>query len=238
MLLSVIIPTQNEEECLEETIVSFKNVLTQNNIPHEILVVDDYSFDNTQVLLEKLKKVFSNLEYIKNDSPRGFGNAIKKGLMEYKGDVVAIVMADGSDSPHDLVKYYNKIITGYDCVFGSRFIKGGQVIGYPKIKFVMNRVGNLLIRKVFGLPYDDITNAFKCYRRSVIERVKPILSNHFNITVELPIKAIIYGFSYTVVPNSWTNRKHGVSKLNLRRMLKQYLLIVLFLWLNKYISES
>jgi dolichol-phosphate mannosyltransferase len=117
-------------------------------------------------------------------------------------------------------------------------MEGGLVTGYPKIKFAMNRAGNFLIKKFFGLNYDDITNGFKCYRRSVIEKIQPLLSNHFNLCVELPIKSIISGYSYATVPISWTNRKHGISKLNLGRMLKQYLLIVLFLFLSKYISES
>lgn len=237
MLLSVLIPAHNEEGDIGNTIKDIHRVLAQNNIPNEILVINDNSTDNTENILKYLQKEVSTLRYVNNAPPNGFGYAIKKGLDEFKGDCVAILMADASDSPDDLAEYYKKIAEGYDCAFGSRF-HGARVIDYPKFKYFLNRAGNFLIKKVFSLPYDDITNAFKCYRREVIEKAKPLLSNHFNITVELPIKSIIYGYKYSVVPTSWINRKHGKSKLDLKKMMKQYLLIVLFLFLHKYLSEK
>ena len=238
MLLSVLIPARNEEKNLEKTIVAFSTALSKEKIPYQILVVNDNSNDNTVELLERLIKKISNLRYVNNLPPNGFGRAVKKGLNEFKGDVVAIVMADGSDLPGDLVKFYKKILEGYDCVFGSRFSDGGRVVDYPKLKFILNRMGNFLIKKVFKLEYNDITNAFKCYRRSVIDSAKPILSNNFNLTIELPIKAIIYGYSYTVVPNSWLNRKQGVSKLKLKKMCAQYLMTILFLIIYRYFVKE
>ena len=153
---------------------------------------------------------------------------MRAGLERFEGDAVAIVMADGSDDPRDLVRYYQLLEEGYDCAFGSRFMprRGGPRL--PALKLVINRVVNLGIRVLFRHGYNDTTNAFKAYRREVIETVQPLLSNHFNLTVELPLKAIVRGHSYAVVPISWRNRTAGESKLDLREMGSRYLFIVLY----------
>ncbi len=127
-------------------------------------------------------------------------------------------MADGSDAPADLVTYFRLLEEGYDCAFGSRFVRGAHVTAYPRLKLVLNRLANLVIRILFRHGYSDTTNAFKAYRREVIETVQPLLSNHFNLTVELPLKAIVRGHSYAVCPISWTNRREGVSKFSLQEM--------------------
>jgi len=145
-------------------------------------------------------------------------------------------MADISDSPVDLVNYYRKMQEGYDCVFGSRFIKGSRVIDYPAHKLILNRLGNMLTMALFAIKYNDVTNAFKLYRKEVINGVKPLLSHHFNLTVEIPLKAIIRGYSYCVVPNSWTNRKKGFSKFKIKELGSRYLFIILYCLLEKWLS--
>jgi dolichol-phosphate mannosyltransferase len=147
-------------------------------------------------------------------------------------------MADASDSPEDLVSYYNLLCEGYDCVFGSRFVRGGSVSGYPLIKLVVNRIANLAIRLAFGHGYNDTTNAFKVYRREVIDNVQPLISQHFNLTVELPLKAIVRGHSYAIVPISWTNRASGVSKLRLQEMGSRYLFIILYVFFEHHLSRG
>jgi dolichol-phosphate mannosyltransferase len=147
-------------------------------------------------------------------------------------------MADGSDSPDDIVKYYEKLLEGYDCVFGSRFIKGSKVIDYPYHKLVLNRLANWFIKILFRLKFNDVTNAFKAYRRHAIQGVRPIISYQFNLTVELPLKAIVRGYSYTVVPISWKNRMTGISKLKIKEMGSRYLFIVLYILLEKYFSRG
>ena len=186
----------NEEGCIEETVVSIVTQLTAANIPHNILVINDNSQDNTEKILLALCSQYDHVRYLNNDPPNGFGLAVRKGLEHFSGDAVAIVMADGSDSPYDIVKYYEKLMEGYDCIFGSRFIKGGNVIDYPLHKLIVNRCANWFIKCLFGLNLNDTTNAFKMYRRSVIGGLAPILSCHFNLTVELPLKAIVRGYSY------------------------------------------
>jgi dolichol-phosphate mannosyltransferase len=164
--------------------------------------------------------------------------AVRFGLERFKGDCVAVMMADASDDPQDLIKYYDKMQEGYDCVFGSRFMKGGKTIDYPWVKLWMNRIFNTGIRMVFRLKYNDLTNAFKLFSRETIEGVKPFLSPHFNLTLELPLKAIVRGYTYKVVPNSWTNRKHGESKLKIKEMGSRYFFIVLYCLIEKYFSRS
>jgi dolichol-phosphate mannosyltransferase len=236
MKLSVVIPAHNEVGCLESTVSSLVAALAQEHIPHEILIVNDNSSDGTLELCEHLARKSASVRYINNRPPNGFGFAVRLGLRECRGDVVAIVMADGSDHPKDLVAGYRKLEEGFDCVFGSRFIRGSQVVDYPLHKLLLNRMANWFIKTMFGIRYNDVTNAFKLYRRNVIEGIQPILSHHFNLTVELPLKAITRGFSYSVIPICWYNRKTGVSKLKIKEMGSRYLFIVLYVWLEKHLS--
>lgn len=239
MKLSIVIPAYNEEESISETINSIVKALNQIKIEHEILVVNDNSKDNTEQILIELCNTIPTLVYINNFGPNGFGYAIRKGLEFYTGDCVAIMMADLSDSPYDLIKFYTTMVEGnYDCVFGSRFIAGGKVIDYPFVKKIVNRIANLIIRIVMNISYNDVTNAFKLYKREVIDGIKPILSPHFNLTIELPLKAIIRGFNYTVIPNSWTNRKYGESKLKIKEMGSRYFFILMYCFIEKYFSRG
>ena len=102
----------------------------------------------------------------------------------------------------------------------------------------MNRIANIGIHLLFQHGYNDTTNAFKAYRRYVIDQLQPLLSNHFNLTVELPLKAVVRGYSYAVVPVSWTNRQHGASKLRLQEMGSRYVFIVLYVWLEHHLSRG
>jgi dolichol-phosphate mannosyltransferase len=237
-VLSVVIPAYNEDGCIVQTVESLSYLLEQEEINYEILVVNDNSRDRTEELLQQLSYQNGKVRYVNNYYPNGFGFAVRCGLENFQGDAVAVVMADSSDSPENLVEYYYKLQEGHDCVFGSRFIKGGKVIEYPKHKLIVNRLANLFIQVIFGLKFNDITNAFKIYRREVIEGISPLISHHFNLTVEMPLKAIVRGYSYTTIPITWQNRKTGVSKLKLKEMGSRYLFIVLDIWLEKYLSRG
>ena len=239
MKLSIVIPAYNEEESIAETIDQIEEAFSKVAIEHEIFIVNDNSKDNTIKVLEELAIKYPAVKYETNLGPNGFGYAVRYGLERYSGDCVAVMMADLSDSPYDLIRYYTTMLEGnYDCVFGSRFIKGGKVIDYPFIKKVINRVANFIIRMVMRIKYNDTTNAFKLYKREVIDGVKPILSPHFNLTIELPLKAIIRGYSYAIVPNSWTNRKYGVSKLKIKEMGSRYFFILVYCFVEKYFSRG
>src|SRR5271156_1995507 len=240
MKLSVVIPAYNESLNLPDTLNAFYDELHKNNIDHELLVINDNSKDNTIEIIEELQKTIPTLRTIFNEPPHnGFGFAIRKGLENYSGDCVAIVMADMSDSPTDLVKFYNVFIEKkVDCVFGNRFVKGGKVIDYPKNKKFLNRFVNNMISIVFRIKYNDCTNAFKLYSRPCMDGLKPFMSPHFNLTVELPLKAMVRGYSFEVVPNSWQNRKHGVSNLKIKEMGSRYFFIILYCLIEKFFSRG
>jgi dolichol-phosphate mannosyltransferase len=237
-LLSVVIPAHNEEGRIEATVRELNAALAGARIPHEILVVNDNSRDLTEQVLKRLSAEIPSIRYINNTPPNGFGFAVRAGLVAFRGDAVAIVMADGSDAPEDLVAYFRKLQEGYDCVFGSRFIRGAKVVNYPWLKLVMNRLANFFIRTLFWMSYNDVTNAFKMYRRSVIAGVQPLLAYHFNLTVELPLKSIVRGYRFAVIPTSWFDRTEGVSKFKIKEMGSRYLFIVLYCYLEKYLSRE
>ena len=238
MKLSIIIPAHNEEGSIAGTVESLIQELSYEDIKHEVLVVNDGSTDRTKVVLEELRGLYPTFRYVDNPAPNGFGLAVRRGLALFTGDAAAVVMGDGSDSPKDVVRCFRKLEEGYECVFGSRFIKGGRIADYPKHKLLINRLANSFVKTLFNFGYNDTTNAFKCYRREVIEGAQPLISKHFNLTVELPLKAIIRGYSYAVIPIRWTNRKTGISKLKIREMGSRYLFIVLYLFLEKYLSQG
>jgi len=237
-LLSVVIPAHNEEGNISNTVRKITTALQGASISYEILVVNDNSNDGTEGALIALSRSDPAVRYVNNVPPNGFGLAVRRGLAEFRGGAVAIVMADGSDDPADIVRFYRALEQGYECVFGSRFIRGARVTDYPKLKLILNRLANLLIRALFMLSYNDVTNAFKLYRRNAIAGVQPLLAHHFNLTVELPLKCIIRGYRYAVLPNSWENRRHGTSKLRLKEMGSRYLFIILYCWLERTLSRG
>jgi dolichol-phosphate mannosyltransferase len=238
MKLSVVIPAHNEHGSLDTTVRSVVEALDRDHVPHEIVIVNDNSSDGTLDVCERLSQEFRTVRHVNNHPPNGFGFAVRMGLAEFAGDAVAIVMADGSDDPADVVAGFRRLEEGYDCAFGSRFMADSKIVDYPVHKLLLNRMANLFIKAIFGFRYNDITNAFKLYRRRVIDGVQPILSHHFNLTVELPLKAIARGYSYSVYPIRWYNRKAGISKLKIKEMGSRYLFIVLYVWLEKHFSRG
>jgi dolichol-phosphate mannosyltransferase len=237
-LLSVVIPARDEEGCIASTIEHLHLELVLRQIPHEIVVVDDGSSDRTWELLTSLKERIPVLVPVQNHGPHGFGRAVIAGLDLMKGDAVVIMMADESDDCRDVARYWVELNKGYDCIFGSRFVRGGGTIDYPRIKLIVNRLANHFLRMMFRIKLNDVTNAFKAYRRDAIDGCRPLISPHFNLTVELPLKAIVRGFSWQVIPITWRNRRTGQSRLALREMGSRYLFICFYVWLEKYFSRG
>lgn len=237
-LLSIVIPARDEEGCIASTVKHLNLELSLKQVPHEIVVVDDGSSDRTWEILQELKESIAELQPVQNLGQHGFGRAIIHGFNHVKGDGVVVMMADESDDPRDVVQYWTLLNEGWDCVFGSRFLPGGGVIDYPKFKLFMNRRVNWFIRQLFRIKLNDTTNAFKAYRTTVIEGCRPYLSPHFNLTVEIPLKAIVRGYSWTTMPITWRNRKTGEAKLKLKEMGSRYLFIILYCWLEKYFSRG
>jgi dolichol-phosphate mannosyltransferase len=237
-LLSVIIPARDEEDCIASTVEHLHLELRLNEVPHEIVVVDDGSSDNTWTILHQLRDRVPGLAPVQNNGPHGFGRAVIYGLDHMSGDAAVIMMADESDDCRDVVRYWKMLNEGWDCVFGSRFMKGGGVIDYPWLKLRVNRLANKFLQLLFNVRLNDTTNAFKAYRKAVIDGCRPLIAPHFNLTVEIPLKAIVRGYSWTVIPITWRNRRTGVAKLKMKEMGSRYLFICLYVWLERYFSRG
>ena len=237
-LLSVVIPCRDEEGAISSTVEHLHVELRLRGIPHEIVAVDDGSTDSTWDVLEALAPSIPVLRPVRNTGENGFGRAITCGIDHSVGDAVVVMMADESDDCRDVVRYWERLNEGWDAVFGSRFIKGGAVIDYPGHKLLINRLANLFLRLLFRVRLNDFTNAFKAYRRNTLDGCRPFLSPHFNLTVELPLKTIVRGYSWTTVPITWRNRRYGISKLKIKEMGSRYLFIALYCWVEKYFSRG
>lgn len=235
--LSVVIPAHNEADCLESTLKQLATALDRECIDYEVVVVNDNSSDATPEILSQISIQNPRVKRIDNTPPNGFGWAVRCGLDQAQGKWVAIMMADASDEPKDLVRFFREgEQSEKDAVFGNRFIPGGKTVDYPIFKLILNRITNWLICLLFAIRYSDTTNAFKLYRKSTLEGLKPYLSHHFNFTVELPLKAIVRGYSYSVLPNLWYNRKEGESKLKIKEMGSRYWFIILYCLIEKWLS--
>jgi dolichol-phosphate mannosyltransferase len=237
-LLSVVIPARDEEGCIASTVEHLYVELRLRDVPHEIVVVDDGSKDGTWKTLEEARERIPTLVPVHNPGLNGFGRAVVYGLDQCKGDAIVIMMADESDDCRDVVTYWRVLNEGYDCVFGSRFVKGGGTIDYPYLKLKINRLANFFLRVLFRIHLNDTTNAFKGYRRTVIDGCRPFLSPHFNLTIEIPLKAIVRGYAWKVVPITWRNRRTGAPKLRIKEMGSRYLFICMYVWLEKYFSKG
>lgn len=238
MKLSVVIPAHNEQGSVGPTLHGIVTRLEAEGIDHDVLVIDDASTDRTAAVVAEVAADHPQVRCVRSHNPPGFGFAVRSGLDLFEGDAVTIVMADGSDSPEDIVSYYRLLEEGYECAFGSRWVHGSKVIDYPRSKLYMNRIVNFCIRMLFRHGYNDTTNAFKAYRREVIEHIQPLLSQHFNLTVEIPLKAVVRGYSYGIVPISWTNRSEGESHLKMNEMGSRYLFIILYVFLEAHLSRG
>jgi len=237
-LLSVVIPARDEEGCIASTVEHLHLELGLHDVPHEIVVVDDGSSDRTWNLLEQLKLRVPNLVPTQNSGLHGFGRAVVWGLNQARGDAVVIMMADECDDVRDVVRYWNVLNEGYDCAFGSRFMRGGGVIDYPRLKLFLNRVANRFLQLLFRVKHNDITNAFKAYRKTTLDGCRPLIAPHFNLTIEIPLKAVVRGYTWKSLPITWRNRRSGDAKLKIKEMGSRYLFICLYIWLEKHLSRG
>ena len=231
--LSVVIPAYNEEQNIAATLKDLSAALRGASIPYEIIVVNDNSLDSTASVVRTAGAADPAVRLVNREPPGGFGRAVRAGLDAVQGDVVVIYMADLSDHPKDAVAYYRKIEEGYDCVFGSRFVRGGSVEQYPLLKLIVNRIVNKLVQWLFWCPFNDLTNAFKAYRTHVIASCGPYRASHFNLPIEMSLSALVRKYSIAQIPIHWQGRTWGSSKLNLFQMGRRYLSVLLKVYAEK-----
>ncbi len=236
--LSVVIPALNEERNLPSTLSSLTRTLDEEGIPFEIIVVNDCSTDRTAEVIREWSDRDGRIRGVFRSPPAGFGRSVREGVEAVRGDVVIVFMADGSDDPADAVACYRKIEEGYDCVFGSRFMRGSRVDHYPPVKLVVNRVVNKTIQLLFWCPFNDLTNAFKAYRTHVVRDCGPYRACHFNITIEMSLGALIRRYQIAQIPISWTGRTWGSSNLDIRDMGRRYLSTLLKVLAERFLIED
>ncbi|HHI79133.1 MAG TPA: glycosyltransferase family 2 protein [Planctomycetes bacterium] len=232
-LLSVCIPAHNEEENIGKAIEAISRELRAAEVPYEFVIANDNSQDRTEeVILQKMEEGHP-IRMIRRSPPGGFGRAIRSCLDHFRGDIVVVVMADLSDDPKDIVRYYQKIEEGYDAVFGSRFMKGSVVRDYPKIKLLANRLGNKLLQLLFWTEHNDLTNAFKAYRADAIRSLLPLFSSHFNLTIEISVGLMIRRFKIARIPINWYGRTWGSAKFKIRELGRRYFATMTKLWAER-----
>jgi dolichol-phosphate mannosyltransferase len=234
--LSIVIPAYNEEKNIAKCINELQATLRdKHEIPYEIIVVNDNSTDDTAGVIHAEMARDESIRIVNRTPPGGFGRAVRSGMEAVKGDVVVVYMADLSDSPDDVVAYYRKIREGYDCVFGSRFIKGSEVHNYPKVKLFWNRIVNRCIQFMFWTRFNDLTNAFKAYRTAVIRDCGPYRACHFNLTLEMSLGALVRDYHIAQIPIRWYGRTWGSSNLKLGEMGRRYLSTLLMMFFQRHL---
>lgn len=232
---SIIMPAYNEESVIGTTLHGLTEHLEECKFDYEVIVVDDGSRDGTGGVVREIAAENPRIRPVENPGPGGYGFAIRKGLEVYQGDAFVIVTSDGADSPKDVATYFRKIEEGYDCAFGSRFVKGASVEGYPWFKLLVNRLANRMIGLLLRQKYYDFTNGFKCYRRQVVDDMQPLVAGQFNITIELALKSVMAGWRYAVVPVDWRQRDVGKSSFKLMRLVKPYAVTMIYCFARRYL---
>ena len=235
-MITILIPLRNEYENLEEIGSVFEKNF--NNIDHEIILINDFSSDNTLLKAREISDTNKNF-IVLNNKKQGLGGAINLGIENAKGEFICIMMADFSDDINDLKKYYSLIVeNNFDAIFGSRFIKNSKVINYPRNKLIINRVFNFLVKIVFFNNYNDYTNAFKIYKANVLKSFLPLVSESFNVFLEIPLKTISRGYTFKVVPISWTGRKKGAAKFKIQELGSKYFFTMLYCLIEKLLLKK
>ena len=235
-MLTILIPIKNEYENLNNIEIQFNSLL--NEVDYEVILINDFSTDDT---LNKAKAISNNNKnFITLDNGRkGLGGAISLGIEKAKGRFTCIMMADFSDDIFDLKKYYQLIREkNLDAVLGSRFINGSKVNNYPKNKLILNRIFNLFVKILFLNKYNDYTNAFKIYKTEVLKNFLPLVSESFNIFLEIPLKVISRNYKFEVIPISWEGRKKGTAKFDIKELGSKYLFTLFYCFLEKILLSK
>ncbi len=235
-MLSILIPLRDEFDNLDNIVSKFDQNL--QSINYEVIFVNDFSSDNT---LQKAKTISSKKKNYKvyDNQKKGLGGALNLGIEKAQGEYTCIMMADLSDDIDDLKVYYKKISQNeHDAIFGSRFMRSSKVKDYPLNKLILNRIFNFFVKVLFLNKYNDFTNAFKIYRSDILKSFIPLISESFNIFLEMPLKIISRGYKYEIIPISWYNRKKGKVKFNIKELRSKYLFTLIYCFIEKILLNK
>ncbi len=235
-MLTIIIPVKNEEQLIKNSIDQLLNEI--KNIDFEVLIIDDFSNDNTYEIVKELTIKDERVKLYQNKQ-KGLGPLIDLGIEKSMGEFVCIMMSDLSDDIQDLKVYYEKISnSNFDAILGSRFIKDSDIRDYPIIKLILNRIFNYFVKILFLSNYNDFTNAFKIYKKSSLIKLRPFVSESFNIFLELPLKLVSRGYKYNIIPIKWKNRKKGKSKFKIKELGAKYIFTLIYCLSEKILLKK
>lgn len=214
----VIIPTYNEKENIEAIITAVMSLPIEFNV----LVIDDGSPDGTADIVKKLMagpykgRVF----IVERQGKLGLGTAYIAGFkwaIEHKAEYIFEMDADFSHNPQDLMKLYDACANGgADVAIGSRYVSGVNVVNWPMGRVLMSYFASKYVRFVLGMPINDTTAGFVCYKRNVLETIEldNIRFKGYAFQIEMKFTAYKCGFKITEVPIVFVNRVLGTSKMS------------------------
>lgn len=229
MNLTIVIPARNEEDNILNTLSRIESGV---RTPHFVIVVNDHSSDKTADIVREFSKTHNKVQLFDNPDPGGFANAVKSGFKEAPRGAVVTVMADNCDQPETVDAMFAKILEGYDVVCGSRYMPGGEKLGGRFLQTFFSRFVGKSLRIISRIPTHDVSNAFKMYRKEVIDAID-IEETGFAMSMELTVKAHFMGFKVTEVPTIWKDRTAGSSHFRIFKVASSYIRWYLrALWLS------
>jgi dolichol-phosphate mannosyltransferase len=223
----VIIPTYNELENITDLVPDILN--RYKNLDLDILIVDDSSPDGTGNYIEDLSKSEPRVKLIRRSGKLGLGSAYIEGFryaLKSGYDYIFEMDADYSHSPKE-IKNFLKAIKYYDLVLGSRYVSGVNVVNWPIKRLLLSYFANKYTRVITGLPVHDATGGFKCFRKTVLEKIdlNKIKSNGYTFQIEMTFKAWKKGFSIGEIPIIFIDRSAGQSKMS-RKIVREAIFMV------------
>lgn len=236
MRISVVIPAHNESESIHETVARIIEWQRRTGREVEVVVVDDHSTDSTWQEIRKLEVVAVK----RSRGKPGMGRALLDGSRNASGEIIIWTMADGSDSLDSFDHILEAIESGWDMVIASRHIEGGSRGDQSRLKALLSRLYSIMLSIVFREGISDATNAFRGFRREVLEEVE-LVSGGFSISPELTVKAHLAGYRVGEVPTTYRERKAGRSKFRLVKVAPSYLRVFfsgLWFWLKRKFRQS
>ena len=210
----IIIPTYNERENLTELA---RQVFAQN-LPTEILVVDDNSPDGTGALADEMAAADPRVHVMHRPGKMGLGSAYCAGFrwaLDRDYEAVFEMDADFSHNPESLGTFLREL-EGADLVLGSRYLHGVTVVNWPLSRLILSYAANVYSRVITGMRYKDLTGGYKCFRRQVLEAVdlSRVKSDGYAFQIEMTFKAWRKGFRIREIPILFVDRRAGVSKMS------------------------